>query len=102
MVRPVWNTSSTSTTTASSMPTRGQRGRADGARGLAMQVVAVHRDVEPRRSVPRRRMRGSTHGERVREPMREGKAARGNSEEDDVGCAVIALHHLVGDARDRP
>ena len=69
-----------------------------GARGLAAQVVAVHRHVE--------RADGDAAGLETLEDrgdaVGEHHPARGDAEEDEIGAAAIGLEDLVRDAGQSP
>ena len=78
-------------------PAAGNVGRCRGARGIAREVVAVHRDVE----------RADGHGTRLdafenrADPMREHDAASGDAEKHETGRNRVGLEDLVRDPSQR-
>ena len=101
-MRPEYSTSSTSTTTASSIPPLGDRRVLQRAGRLEVQVVAVERDVE---SAVRHRDPGE-FGDVAGEPGGQRDAAGRDAQQHHVrrvgAVQCRLLDDLVRDARDGP
>ena len=100
MLRPEKSTSSTRTTTLPSIPPGGDLRRLRRPRGIAVQVVAVHRDVE--RADGDARASPLELGDQGGDAVREGDASSGDAEKHEALGTLVGLEDLVRDPSQGP